>query len=274
MMRNLSPRILTVILSILMMVCSVSTVFAGIEDALPAKPSPQRLVNDLAAMIGTDHVRELEAKLVEYANTTSTQISIVTVDDLKGYDVSEFAIKLFNKWGIGEAGKNNGVLILASRDDRKIWIVTGKGLEGVMTDQRTGQIYRNEMVPHFKEGDYYTGFSKAADAVIAVTKGEYKAEPKKAKGGKGGSIGTIIFVIIIIIVAISRGGGNNRGGKYMSRGGAGDIASALLWGSLLGGGRSSGGSGWGGGGGFGGGGGGFGGFGGGSSGGGGAGGSW
>jgi uncharacterized protein len=269
-MIHLSKRILTVLLSILMMVCSVATVSARGDDDFPAKPNPPRLVNDFAGMIGTDHIQDLENKLVEYANSSSTQISIVTIQSLGDYDVSDYAIKLFNKWGIGQAGKNNGVLILASRDDRKIWIVSGKGLEGVLTDQKTGQIYRNEMVPSFKEGNYYAGFSKAADAIIAVTKGEYKGEPKHA-GKKGQGIGTIIFIIIIIIIAISRGGGGSGGGKYMSRGGAGDIASAILWGSLLGGGRSSGGgSSWGGGGG----GGGFGGFGGGSSGGGGAGGSW
>ena len=254
-----------------MIVCSVVTVTARGEKDFPQKPNPPRLVNDFAAMIGVDHIQELESKLVEYSRTSSTQITIVTVNSLGDYDASDYAIQLFNKWGIGQADKDNGVLILASRDDRKIWITTGKGLEGVLTDQKTGQIYRNEMVPHFKEGDYYTGFSKAADAIIAVTKGEYKNENagQEGKPGKGGSIGTILFIIIIIVIAISRGGGNNRGGKYMSGRGAGDIAAGFLLGSLLGGGRSSGGGSWGGGGG-----GGFGGFGGGSSGGGGAGGSW
>ncbi len=269
-MKQLSKRIFAVVLSILFVVCSVFTVSARGDEDFPAKPNPPRLVNDFAGMIGADHIQELENKLVEFDNTTSTQISIVTVSSLGDYDVSDYAIKLFNKWGIGQAGKNNGVLLLASRDDRKIWIVTGKGLEGVLTDQKTGMIYRNEMVPHFKEGDYYTGFSKAADAIIAVTKGEYKGEAKHGKKDKGGSVGLIIFIIVIIIIAISRGGGNNRGGKYMSRGGAGDIITGMILGNLLGGGGRGGGGGssWGGGGG------GFGGFGGGSSGGGGAGGSW
>jgi uncharacterized protein len=268
-MIQLSKRIFAVLLSILFVVCSVVTVSARGDEDFPKVSNPPRLVNDFAGMLATDEADRLERKLVEFDNTSSTQISIVTIKSLGDYDISDYAIKLFNKWGIGQGTKNNGILLLVAKEERKIWIVTGKGLEGVMTDQTSGQIYRNEMVPAFKAGNYYKGFSDATDAIIEVTKGEYKGD-KKAKGRGGpGSVGTIIFIIIIIIVAITRGGGNNRGGRYMSRGGVGDIATGMLLGSLLGGGRGGGGgSSWGGGGG------GFGGFGGGSSGGGGAGGGW
>jgi uncharacterized protein len=239
------------------------------QDGIPDPKSPPRLVNDFAHMLASDEVQKLEAKLVDFDNTSSVQITIVTVNSLGNMEVSDYAVKLFNKWGIGQKGKENGVLLLVAKEDRKAWITTGRGTEGVLTDARSGQIFRNQIVPAFKEKQYYKGLSDAADAIIAVTKGEYKNE-KPHKDGKGGSPlgGIILIIIIIIIAAIRGGGGNNRGGRYLSGRGAGDLMTGWILGSLLsGGGRSSGGS-WGGGGG------GFGGFGGGSSSGGGAGGSW
>lgn len=239
-------------------------------DDFPDQPSPPRLVNDMAGMLSSAEEEKLENKLVGFDNTTSTQITIVTIKSIGSYDVADYAVKLFNKWGVGQKGKNNGVLVLVAKDERKAWITTGKGLEGVLTDAQTSRIYRNELKPAFKQGDYYGGLDHTADAIIAVTKGEYTADKKDVE--KGAPVAGII-ILIIIIAMISRSRGGNGGGGYMSRrGGLGDIATGMIIGNLLNGGRRHGG-GWGGGGSDWGGGG-FGGFGGGSSGGGGAGGSW
>jgi len=243
------------------------------KDIYPDVPSPPRLVNDFAHMLNIGEEERLEHKLEGFARTTSTQITIVTVEDLQGHEVADYTVHVFNKWGIGQEGKNNGVLVLVSKNDRKAWITTGKGLEGVLTDAKTSRIFRNELRPAFKEGNYYEGLDKTADAIIAVTKGEYTADKVVDSDGApvGGIILFIIFIIIIIIVK-GRGGGRG-GGGYMSNRGAGNIITGMLLNEMLHGGRHRGG-GWGGGSSGGWGGGGFGGFGGGSSGGGGAGGSW
>ncbi|MCB0696798.1 MAG: TPM domain-containing protein [Chitinophagaceae bacterium] len=228
-------------------------------------------------MMSPGEAQQLEAKLEDYAKTSSTQITVVTIKNLGGYDVAQYATELGQRWGVGQKGKDNGVVILASKEDRKVNISSGYGLEGALTDIICGRIIRNEIVPQFKQGDFYGGFNKAADAIILATKGEYKAEVDYNHGKeKVPPLVTILFIIIIVIIvfAISKGGGgNNRGGGYMSGRGYGDIATGMLLGELLGGGRHRGG---GFGGGFGGGrsGGGFGGFGGGGFGGGGASGSW
>ena len=245
--------------------------FIGIRSyadyKFPDKPSPPRLVNDMAHMLTGGEQDKLERKLLNFSRETSNEITIVTIDSLGDYDVSDFAIKLGKLWGIGKSGKNNGIVILASKNDHKINISTGKGLEGALTDLQCGRIIRNEMVPSFKEKNYYEGFSKAADAVIAATKGEYKADDVDKKGGHIPITAIIIIVIVIVFVIkmIGRGGG---GGNYMSGGGFGNFATGMLLGNLLGGGRSEGGFGSGGGDS------GFGGFGGGDFGGGGASGSW
>jgi uncharacterized protein len=246
------------------------------DGDFPARPEPAMLVNDFAGMLSTAEEAQLERKLEDYARNSSTQITIVTLKNLGSYEVSQYTFELGNRWGIGQKDKDNGVLILTSLEDRKGWIAVGYGLEGVLTDATTGRIYRNEIVPRFKEGDYYGGFDKAADAVIAATKGEYTADKKEADNKGKFPAAIIIAIVVIIYLIISRRGGGGGGGGYMSRRGSRGFGEGFLLGSILNnigrgdGGGSSGG--WGGG--SSGGGGGFGGFGGGGFGGGGAGGSW
>ena len=156
--------------------------------------------------------------------------------------------------------------MLIAKEDRKLDIAVGYGLEGGLTDYTSQHIIDDVIVPNFKGNDYYRGIDEGTDAIIKAVKGEYNA-PREKKGGKM-SIGQIILIIIVIIVFLSLiSGGNDGGGTFMSRRGSRGINGPIFW--PTGGGGSSGGGGW-----SGGGGGGFGGFGGGSFGGGGASGSW
>jgi uncharacterized protein len=245
--------------------------FADDSKDFPQKPSTPTLVNDFAKMMSPAEQQQLEQVLENYSNATSTQISVVTVNSLNDHDIAEYTTALAEKWGIGKKEKNNGVLILASLTDRKMWIATGYGMEGVLPDATVFSIVNNEMKPAFKSGNYYQGFRNAANAIIQASKGEYTNEDKGAHGKSGGGVGLIVLVIIVIIIlAAIKGGGRGGGGNYMSRSGGSFITGAIL-GSLLGGGGRGDSGGFGG---SSGGGGGFGGFGGGGFGGGGAGGSW
>lgn len=251
---------------------AVSFGFAQSDSDFPQVPNPPRLVNDLAKTMSAEQVAELEHKLVEFDKTTSTQISVVTVKSIGSYEVAQYAVELANRWKIGRAAKNNGVLLLASINDRKINISTGYGLEGALTDALCGRIIRHEITPYFKNGDYYGGFNSGVEAIMKASKGEYTADPEAS--GKDISVGGIIVLIVIVFIVVailSAMGGGNGGGGYMSGRGSRGFGGGY-WGGFGGGsGWSSGGSGWGGGSS---GGGGFGGFGGGGFGGGGASGSW
>ncbi len=252
---------------------------AGIALAqdFPAKPS--RLVNDYTNTLSQEQINALEQKLVAFDDSSSTQIAVVLIKSVGGYDIADYTARLGEKWGVGRDKKNNGLVLLAALGDRKISIQTGYGLEGALPDAIARRIIENEIKPSFRDGDYYGGLDKATDAIIAYTKGEYKnEEPRNTRGSSGGGVGVgfIIFIIIIVIISIisKRGGGGGGGQIFGDRGGASPFW-WMLMGSQMG--RGSGGSGWGGSGGggwSGGGGGGFGGFGGGSFGGGGASGSW
>ncbi len=234
------------------------------------------LVTDYTNTLTPEEKQRLEDKLVAFDDSTSAQIAVVIIKSVGQYDINEYGAQLGRKWGIGQAGKNNGILILVALGDRKLTIQTGYGVEGALPDVVAYQIRENDINPRFRAGDYYGGLDAGTDQIIKYVKGEYKA-PKKAKskrGGDGGPAGFIIIIVVIILLIIFRRGGGGGGQVIGSRGGASPFW-WLLAGSMLNSGNRGGG-GWGGGsGGFGGGGGGgFGGFGGGSFGGGGSGGSW
>lgn len=246
--------------------------FSGLaqdDSDFPPRPKPARLVNDLAQVMSADEEAELEEKLVNYDKTTSTQVTVITITSIGSYDVAEYAIELGNRWGVGRKDKNNGVVLLAAMNERKINITVGYGLEGALTDALSGRIIRNEIAPLFKQQRYYEGLDKGVDAIIAATKGEYKADPEQSGGFSLWQIIVLIVAIYFVIWIISKIGGGGGGGRYISGRGAGG------WGGGFIGGYGAG-SGWGSGGGGSGGGssGGFGGFGGGSFGGGGASGDW
>lgn len=230
------------------------------------KQKPSQLVNDFTNTLTTDQRQALENKLVAFNDSTSTQIAVVIVPSLGGRDIADYNIELGRAWGVGGKENNNGVVLLIAKNDRKLNITTGYGLEGALPDLTAKQIIDDIIRPNFKGEDYYRGIEEGTDAIIQAVKGEYTAPKNYGKKGTGGG-GKFIFIIIAIILFLVFSGGKGGGGSFMSRRGA----MPFILGSLLGGGGRGGGSGWSGGGGSSGG---FGGFGGGSFGGGGASGSW
>lgn len=242
----------------------------------PEKPVPPRLVNDFAGMLNSNEINALENKLVAFNDSTSTQIAIVIVTSLHGYDKADYAVRLGEQWGIGQKGKNNGILILVKpkteSESGEIYIATAYGLEGAVPDLRTSDIINNLILPAFRTGDFYGGLDKATDTLMALARGEFPADLYKPHQGFSGIVPFILVIIFIIIIMFIR----NNGGNNQKHIGNKSLPLWLLlsmmnsrnshngsWGGFSGGGGFGGGSG-----------GGFGGFGGGSFGGGGAGGSW
>ncbi|MFP9115788.1 TPM domain-containing protein [Flavobacterium sp. RHBU_3] len=243
------------------------------QFTIPEKPDFQTSVYDYASLFSATEKTQLEEKLVRYSDTTSTQIVVATVTDLKGDSAERVAPEWAQTWGIGQKDKDNGIFILVSRDDRDMYIATGYGVQGRLTAGQVGTIIRQYIVPEFKTGDYYSGIDKGTDAIFKALNGKFKGERKQS--GDGGFLGFIPFIIILIIIILAIVFRNRGGGSGGNRGfGGPDLTDILILSSL---GRGSrGGSGWSGGssGGWSGGGGFGGGFGGGGFSGGGAGGSW
>ena len=245
------------------------------QGDFPEKPNPPRLVNDFSKTLSDNEVRQLESKLLAYNDSTSSQVSIVLINSVGPYDISDYAFQLGDKWGIGRKDKDNGILILAAIKDRKVFIATGYGMEGAIPDALAKRIVDQLIVPNFRTENYYTGLEQATDMIFKLASGEYKAENLSSTDKPGGALPLfLIFIVGFVILTFFRNrkdNNNHMGGK---RGGVG-ILTTLLLANMLGGSRGKFGDFSSGGGSFGGGGGGsFGGFGGGGFGGGGAGGSW
>ena len=246
-------------------------------SAIPRCPDPPRLVNDFAGLFSPVQTAELERMLVDFSDTTSNQITVVTVNDLEGYDSSEYATRIGLDWKVGSAEFNNGVVVLVKPKTPDSYgdafIAVGYGLEGAIPDAYATRIVREQMIPHFKENDYYSGVKDACVKLMKLASGEISVNDEDDEDEAFFiflSILIVLGVLALLIIAVkSKDGGNNNG----SRGGGGPT---IIFGPGSGRGGSSFGGGFGGGS-FGGGsfgGGGFGGFGGGSFGGGGGGGKW
>ena len=248
------------------MLSGVEASFASEDKCIPARPSSERLVNNLSKefpqFISVEEQAALETKLQNFSDETSNQIAIVIVDDLCGYDVSDFSFRLFDKWGMGQDKIDNGILIIiqptGGPGNRDEGIVVGRGLEGAIPDLVTAKIRTQEMIPFFKQEKYYDGLDAAVNVLMGFAKGEYNTDEYARQNNPTQGFSWLAIIIIIVILLIfllpKRKGTTIGGGR-----------------TYYGGGWSS----WGGGGSFGGeGGGGFGGFGGGSTGGGGSFGKW
>ena len=192
------------------------------KDGLPAKPSlsvqQNHSVYDYAKMLNPVKRRMLEEKISKYYDSTSTQILIATIDKVND-DISLYATNWAHKWGLGQKNKDNGIFILVSKNNKKITIRTGYGVEHLLTDALSRRIIENDIIPHFKSGDFYGGLNAALDTIYKILKGEYKNDlSEKNKGDFPWLL--IFFIIIIIFIIISINSNSHGGGNYRkSRGG-------------------------------------------------------
>ena len=251
---------------------------------VPLRPDPPRLVNDFAGIMSSEQSAVLEDSLVQFARQTSNQVVVVTLSSLNGYDPADMAYRIGESWGVGQKDKNNGIVVLVKpkngNEKGQVYISVGYGLEGVIPDAvANGKIIDFEMIPRFRENDYFGGILAGVQVIMNLSRGEYTAEQYQggeAQKKSGGGFPILFVVLLILFLTIFRG--KNRGSFHA---GTRSLPFWMLMGMMGSKGNGSwsdfsGGRGGFGGGGFGGGsgGGGFGGFGGGSFGGGGAGGSW
>lgn len=179
-------------------VCILFFSLAGMAQEFPPLPDPPRLVNDYTGTLSASDNATLENKLRNYYDSTSTQIAIVMISSLDGYPIDDYAIQLAEKWGIGTKGKDNGVLIFVAKDDRKMFIPTGYGMEGVLTDGLVKRIIENDLKPHFRENRFYEGFNQATDTMIRLAAGEHVYDDP----GKENDVPVILILLAIAIVII------------------------------------------------------------------------
>lgn len=173
----------------------------------PSVPQPFRYVSDYTQTLSKADQHTLEQALQNYAQQTSSQIAVVIVPSTGGEAISSYSHHLFNLWGIGRQKLNNGVLLLVAKNDRKLFIATGRGLEGALPDAVAASIIRHDINPYFKQERYAEGIAKGLASIIAATKGEYAAqqtEPEEA----GVLPDFLLFIFIVLFILLFFGRGN------------------------------------------------------------------
>jgi uncharacterized protein len=254
---------------VLLLVClALSTVHAQ-ETSYP---DPVGYVNDFANVIPQDFETRITALAEEVDQKAGAQLAVAVLQTTGDEDYQTYANKLFERWRIGRAGEDNGLLVLVVMDERKVWTEVGYGLEGALPDGYVGQVYRDVLKPYFGRGSFGEGLYVALMMYSQKIGEEYGVEItgteplERYATARNGNVSPIFWIlrliVLIFIFSLIFGAGRGRGGGLLGM---------FLLGSMLGRGFWSGGGSFRGGGGFGGG---FGGFGGGASGGGGAGGGW
>src|SRR5690606_22289460 len=172
----------------------------------PTISNPPRLVNDFAKILNSQEVQYLEQKLVAYDDSTSTQITIVTLNSIGGDDINLYTAELAEKWHIGQKGKDNGLIMLLSMEDKKISIQVGYGLEHIVTDAISKRIIEEYILPEFRKGDFGAGLNEGANQVIKALAGEFKGKGKSVnKNTPWIPIGFLILLILITLVGKNRG---------------------------------------------------------------------
>ena len=244
---------ITILLGLLLLIIATT-----LKAQLPSPPYPPRLVNDYTSTLTASQVNALEQKLVAYNDSTSTQILVLLVDDLQGYSIEQYATEIGHSWGVGQKEKSNGAVILVKpkkgSESGNVTISTGYGIEEYVTDATAKVIIEKEMIPAFKEDDYFTGIDNAVNVIMDLCSGKFTQDEYTDGDGIPGWLLVLIFIALIILIPNS----NHNGHSYS---GGGTRTMWIPMGGGFGGGGFSGGGG-------------FGGFGGGGFGGGGASGSW
>lgn len=192
------------------------------EDCFPKKE--KMLVYDKVGSLNTSQINTLESKLVNFNNSSSTQITIVIVDDLCGYDKASYTIQLAEEWGVGQKAKDNGIMILVKptggSGQRHTFIAVGYGLEAVIPDATAKRIVEQEMIPRFKNGDIYGGLDNATTILMKLATKEFAAsEYKSQSNSQSDPVGDAIYTMIIILgmIIFTLLGTFNRARRYSRR---------------------------------------------------------
>ena len=179
---------------------------------IPPRPDPPRLVNDFAGLFTAAQQEELEQRLVAFNDSTSNVICVVTVADLEGYDVAEYAYEIGDQWGVRDKDHNNGIVLLVKPKNEtsgEVNIQVGYDLEAAIPDATAKKIIENEMIPHFKENDYYGGVTAAIEVLCPLAAGEISAQKLYHEDGSG--VGALFLLVLLFALFIALKKDNRNG---------------------------------------------------------------
>lgn len=178
--------------------CAV--IFAPLLQAVPEFPALSGRVVDQANLLSPQAERQLTVMLSQHEEATSNQVVVVTLSSLGGYEIADYGYQLGREWGIGQKGRDNGVLLIVAPNERKVRIEVGYGLEGSLTDARSKQIIETEITPRFKKKDMEGGIIAGIRAILGTIEGTYEPQPQKSGNGVEGGMNTLFILLIVTMV--------------------------------------------------------------------------
>src|SRR3989338_5015779 len=190
--------------------------------------TPSGFINDFAGILSTEQKTTLESKLSAFEKETGNEISVVTVKNLGGDTVENFAEALFKEWGIGKKGQDNGALLLIALEDRKMRIEVGYGLEGSLTDAQASWIIRDIMTPAFRGNDFYSGIDGAVSKIILAVSGEVIPSAESPSRSQSGGFNFSDIFFLILFVPIWLGSILGRSKSWWAGGVVGGIAGVII----------------------------------------------
>jgi uncharacterized protein len=231
------------VVKLLLLALSFVSAFSFAEPQFP--PLTGRVV-DAAKMLDANEQQQLETNLAAFEEASGIQLVVATLPDLQGYAIEEYANQLFRHWGIGQRDKNNGVLFIVAKAERKVRIEVGYGLEGTLTDALSANIIYTVIAPQFKTGQFGAGMTQGAQAIMEVLRGEY--QPREMRKDNRRPVGGMMFWLLMFGIAViflrgiggSGFGGGRRGGIFLPGGfGGGGLGGGGFGGGGFGGGGGS-----------------------------------
>jgi uncharacterized protein len=190
--------------SLLSLFCCLGLFLLGNQAVALEVPPLTARVNDTAAMFSPQAVSQAETVLKQFENTDSTQIVVLTVPSLDGDLLEDYSMRVVEAWKIGQKGLDNGALLLITRDDRRLRIEVGYGLEGSLTDLTAGRIIGQIIVPQFKSGDFDAGLVDGVQAMIQAVRGEFTASEAPSAKQQGEDPAGLIFLMIFVFSFIAK----------------------------------------------------------------------
>jgi uncharacterized protein len=194
-------------------ICLTLFLFQGLGALALDIPKLQDRVTDLAGVLTPDQIAGLDSKLKELESSDSTQVAVLIIPSLEGDSLEDYSMRVAEAWKLGQKGRDNGAILLVSMKDRAVRIEVGYGLEEKLTDAHTSQIIRNEIVPRFREGDFFGGIDAGVTGIIQTVRGIYEATPQpvtrstRKTGGFFNLLIVMLFPLLWVLSATGKWGG-------------------------------------------------------------------
>ncbi len=192
------------------------TLAARATEVIP--PAPAAYFNDYAGIVAPAAARQLDAELKQFERDTSNQVIVAIYPQMQSdSSVEDYTVRVAQKWGVGQKGRDNGAVLFLFQESHDIRIVPGYGLEGALPDALCKRIIEDEIIPRFRQGDFTAGLQAGVHAMLAATKGEYKGTGQTVGGrhsrGQTSPGFIIIFIIIVVVISLIRGRRNTVYGR-------------------------------------------------------------